>query len=172
MNFTFKDSRHNLLWDWLCSKYVFSISVAQWVEFLFTNLQVSSSTAARSFLFMNKITVLKVDSLQNHSVFSVILLSNVCLTSISLRNIKKRNCIMNFHYRYSLELILPGRLFLHYRLSLVLGGKTNTCFFFLYNYRKVYHDTHNALLLYASLYMREEKRKIAIWSIFSKSITV
>lgn len=96
-----------------------------------------------------------------------------CMLDIHIfEEYKKRSCIMNFHYRYSLELILPGRLFLHYRLSLVLGGKTNTCFFFLYNYRKVYHDTHNALLLYASLYMREEKRKIAIWSIFSKSITV
>lgn len=69
---------------------------------------------------------------------------------------------MNFYYRYSLELILFGRLFLYYRLFLVLGGKINICFFFFYNYWKVYYDIYNVLLLYVFFYMREEKRKIVI----------
>lgn len=51
----------NSLWNCLCHQYWVSISVAQWVYLWSNNPQVISLNIARTFVFMNINTFLKVD---------------------------------------------------------------------------------------------------------------
>lgn len=83
VTYTFYDStshhgNFNLLWNCLCHQNWVSIYICIAVGLCLTDLQVLSSNAAGTFVFMKNNTFLKSDFLQKLNIFSYIFKSNAC----------------------------------------------------------------------------------------------